>query len=94
MTLGWTQMGACILEIHNSKYETYTLTYITAIHCIQCYRHVLVYLIQLCSYINSLRTVSHRCTICTNVHLLVDPNVTYDHPLLKQKLPNNNIGLS
>ena len=26
MTLGWTQMGTCILEIQNLKYGTYKLT--------------------------------------------------------------------
>ena len=84
-------MGACILEIHNYKYEIYNLPYSTSIHGIQCYRHLLVYLIQLYSYMNSLE---HDHFICTHVHLLVDPHVTYDTPLSRQRFPNNNIALS
>ena len=87
-------MGAYILAIHNLKYETDTLIYTMPIHCIQGYRHLLVYLIEVHSYISSLRQVPHHNAICTNSHLLVASHSTYHGPLLSQKLPNNTIAIS
>ena len=78
--------GYTFLEILNSKYETYSLNLSASIHFMQCYRHSIffVYLFQLYSYINGPRQVSHQHVICTNIHSLVDPNVTYDGPLVSQ----------
>ena len=87
-------MGACILEIHNTKYNTYTLTYTMFIHFKQCYRHLLVYLIQLYSHSHSLRHVPHHNAICTDSHLLVAPHSSYHGPRLSQELTNNNIARS
>ena len=67
------------------------VTYTTVIHCIQCYRHLFVHLIQVYSYINSLRQVSHHPIICTNVHLLVDPNVADEGPLSRQIFPTTTL---
>ena len=48
---------------------------------------VLVHLISIHSYINSLRHVSHHHIICTHYHLLVDTNVPYDGLLSGQEFP-------
>ena len=64
------------------------------IYCIWCYRHVLAHIVQLYSYTNGLRQVSHHQVICTNVHLLVDPTITYDGTVSRQNLPKNKIALA
>ena len=56
--------------------------------------NLMVYLIQLNSYIDSLRQGSYHHVMCAKFHLLEDPNITYDGPLLNQELPNNNIDIS
>ena len=53
--MGLETDGVCILEIHTYMYETYTLMYTMSINCIRMYRHLVVYLIQLHSYISSLK---------------------------------------
>ena len=54
------------------------------------YGHLSAYLILSYPYIDSLRQI-YRHVICTNSYLLVDPNVIYDVPFSRLKLPNNNI---
>ena len=69
------------MTIRNTKlmYEILIWLYTTSIHLIWYYRQVLVHLISIYTYIDSLRHVSHHHIICTHYHLLVDPNVTYDN---------------
>ena len=68
------------------KYETYKWTYYTFIHYLQCYSHLLVNLIMLYNYIDSIRQVTHHQVNCTNSYLLVDPNVSYESFLSRQKV--------
>ena len=70
-----------------------TLTYTMSIRCVRCFRHLLVYLIQLHSYIHSLRQVSHDVS-CTHFYLFVAPHSPFHGPLVSQELPNNNIARS
>ena len=94
MTLGWKQMGECILEMHKHTRLTNWLILIPFI----VYDVIAIYWFIYFSYIhiNSLRKVSHLLwhVICTNVHLLVDPHVTHDGPISMQNFLNYNTDLS
>ena len=59
--------------------------YTMSIHLIY-YRQVLVDLISIYTYIDSLRHISHHDIICTHDHLLVDPYATCDRSLSKGEL--------
>ena len=75
VTHKWHEAGNNWAYMYNentsSGYETYKLYYTTSIHPIQCYRHLLVYLINLYSYLDSLR----------QVHCITSPYHLYKVPL-------------
>ena len=74
------QIVICIHKLHEAgnrwvhvywkytikQYETYTLTYSITSHCIRCYSHLLVHLIQIRSYISGLKQIPHHNVICTD----------------------------
>ena len=90
------------LETHGCMYIRNTLLKVSDLQIDLCYihllyinvLHVLVYLMCLYSFINSLSQVSHHLITCTLSHWLVVRNVTYEGRLSWENCPNNNIHLS
>ena len=73
-------------------------TFINGSSSIMCDTYILWPFISLFNYFIHIYKLSKADIISqvtsTNSYLLVDPNVTYDRPLSRLKLPNNNLDLS
>ena len=88
ITRGWKHMDTRLLPIQRWCMRLLIWLYTMSIHLIWYYRHVLVYLISIYTYIDSQRHVSHHHIICTHYYLLVAPHATYHGSLARQNFHN------